>query len=1054
MNQAINAYITGLNNIGRGFWTYAAGIFIQASVLIVLLLVIDFLLRKRVRAVFRYCLWMLLFIKLVLPASFTLPTGVGYWLADYFTGEVSIAKFVSQIEDPVPIAIDIPQGYIPLETPMVNETAAIGIKLEPISWQGLVFLSWLVGMLVLLALLVQRICFVKGLIAQSKPANKRSLDMLEECRSQIGIGRNIELKLSDTALSPAVCGLFKPVILMPASLLEKLSPDKLKAVLIHELAHIKRADVWVNLAQTLLQIVYFYNPLVWIANAMIRRVREQAVDEMVLVTLKPETKSYSNTLIDIAEMVFWRPNFSLRFIGIVESKKALERRIKHMLNRPVPESSKLGFLGLITIVVIGAILLPMACGPAKKTALDTRPAGKIRDEIIVPGLRVGEYTFGISKDDVLESLGKPNHIFYGGNSYTFDNLPRTYYMLFDDVSFRILDDSVKEITAVSPYYKFTNGLGVGDSEQKIKQTFGDDFHLKETEWKDFLTYEDKGLVFEIDKNDRTVMEIGVSPVESLKSHKKADIPATSTINEDGHIVDKTDYPFANDPQVIGGWKSVDFVWDIDEFDPSMKNWQGDLYLNNLIFEEGGDIAGNFLTWTKGLVLSDHTASKYIIREIDGSTYMFFEWKSGDYTIRHMRPHYYVLRKVLAESLKYEPMFGEKAYIPPTSTINEQGHIVDKIDYPFVNDPKVIGTWKGADYVDEIEDFKVDEQQWKGRGGNLFLNEMIFAKNGRLISKNDNAPGGYPGTWTKGLVIYDNDTKTASKYTIKEKDGSAYMFYEWKSGDYSFRHRKPSYYVLKKVSSETGRLAKAWASQPSDAEFARQLPAKIEQLDIDTADLEQVKEIFGKPLLYRWNRQTFDENDLPDRYIMSYPAGFSVFMFNNLIREIRFREPGYVFNDTIQVGSTLDEVLEHLGPPTETIVGKKIEFKDGVLYKDIDGTKGYCYYHRSDKLVRMFFKDYKAIALFVTRTEHKRGLLGIELNDKRWPLVDIIPQMPAEQAGMLNVDKILKVNDKDITHITTIRGALEVLHGEPGQKVKLTVERGEQILAFELERSKK
>ncbi len=151
------------------------------------------------------------------------------------------------------------------------------------------------------------------------------------------------------------------------------------------------------------------------------------------------------------------------------------------------------------------------------------------------------------------------------------------------------------------------------------------------------------------------------------------------------------------------------------------------------------------------------------------------------------------------------MFGKKANIPPTSTINEQGHIVDKIDYPFVNDPQLIGTWNSVDFVGEMEQFKVDEQQWKGRGGELFLNEMIFEKNGRLISKNDKVQRGYPGTWTKGLVLHSGN-KTASKYIIKEIDGSAYMFYEWKSGDYTFRHRKPSYYVLKKVSSETGGLA--------------------------------------------------------------------------------------------------------------------------------------------------------------------------------------------------------------------------------------------------------
>jgi len=833
----------------------------------------------------------------------------------------------------------------------------------------LVFLGWLVGMVVLLALLVQRVCFVRGLIAQSKPADGRLLEMLEDCRCQIGIRQNIELRLSGDTLSPAVCGLFKPIILMPAALLEKLSREKLKAVLIHELAHIKRADVWVNLLQTMLQIVYFYNPLVWIANAMIRRIREQAVDEMVLVTLKPETKSYSNTLIDIAEMAFWRPNFSLRLIGVVESKKALERRIKHMLNRPVPKSSKLGILGLFVIVVIGVIILPMGCGPARQTALETPPPDKIIDKIIMPGERVGEYTFDMNKDDVLKSLGEPEMIFYGEKRYTLDNLPRTYYMSFDNVSFRILDDSVKEITAISPFYRFANGLGVGDSEQKIKQAFGDDFHLKKTWKKDFLTYEGEGLVFEINKNDRTVMEINVLPVESSKyepkavtpddfsrdfaqkvtqfdidnadlnkiidtfgqplnyiwgrerldknnlpsryvvvypngfqvfisqgkvveirfeheqpkdylflgklrvgssldevfevigqpsetvqgreigwvgnvlykdingrkghcyyhrpdknvriffgdykvaalyiTHsdynaggrgkvrEKADIPATSIINEKGHIVDKIDYPFVSDPEVIGGWKSVDFVRDIDAFDPTKKSWQGNLFLNHLIFEEGGSIAGGLLTWTKGLVFYDNdfvTASKYQIKEIDGSEYIFYEWKSGDYSVRHSKPSYYVLKKVLVESLKYEPMLGRKAYIPPTSTINEQGHIIDKTDYPFINDPRVIGAWKEVDRVDEISQFDADEKE---RDDKAFPEGLIFRNDGKVdnVIYKDQIKIACSDKWTKGLVLNE---RTAEKYTIKDIGGSTYLFVEQKSGDYTYRYRKPSYCVLEKA----------------------------------------------------------------------------------------------------------------------------------------------------------------------------------------------------------------------------------------------------------------
>jgi len=500
-------------------------------------------------------------------------------------------------------------------------------------------------------------------------------------------------------------------------------------------------------------------------------------------------------LIDIAEMAFWKPNFSLHVIGVVESKKALERRIKHMLSRPVPKSSKLGCLGLIAIVVIGAILLPMGRNSMAEAANTQENSGENSEtKIIIPGLRVGDYTFNMSKDDILESLGKPKAIFYGDKKYTFDNLPEKYYMPYGDISFLIVNDSVRGITALSPSYKFANGLRVGDSEQKIKEAFGSNFRIKEFERKDFLSYKDEGLMFEIHKQDRKVMEINVSPIPGSESYKKADIPPTSTINEQGRIVDKTDYPFTNDPKVIGGWKSVDFVREIEQFNPAEKSWKGDLYLNHLIFEEGGNIAGKILTWTKGLVLSDDTASKYIIKEIGGSTYMFFEWKSGDYTIRYMKPFYYVLKKVSSESLKYEPMFGKKADIPPTSTISEQGRIVDKIDYPFINDSQVIGTWKSVDFVGEMEQFKAGEKQWKGRGGELYLKELIFLPNGKTFKP--------WWTWTKGLVFHSGD-KTASKYTIKDIEGSTYMFFEWKSGDYTIRYRKPSYYVLRKTSSETG-----------------------------------------------------------------------------------------------------------------------------------------------------------------------------------------------------------------------------------------------------------
>jgi len=376
MNQLINSCPAVLNNIGRWFCDYGAGIFIQSSILIILFLIIDLLLRKRVRATFRYWMWMLVLLKLMLPPAFSLPTGIGYWFRDYLPAHSSVPAQVPNMiqldhaeatkpEDST-FSAEIPQvhPYQSNPEPAAPTVSALS-ELEGLTWQAVVFIIWFLGVAALSILLIYRMFFVRRLIAQSEPSKNRYAEILDQCCQQLGVKRKTELRLSGKLQSPAVCGFFRPVILIPAGLLEKLSPDKLRAVLIHELAHIKRGDLWVNCVQTFLQIIYFYNPLVWLANAVIRRIREQAVDEMVLVTLGDGAKDYSNTLIDIAETVFFKANLSLRLIGVVESKKALRRRIRHMLNRPIPKNARIGILGLITVLAIGAVLLPMAEGAKK-----------------------------------------------------------------------------------------------------------------------------------------------------------------------------------------------------------------------------------------------------------------------------------------------------------------------------------------------------------------------------------------------------------------------------------------------------------------------------------------------------------------------------------------------------------------------------------------------------------------------------------------------------------------------------------------------------------------
>jgi hypothetical protein len=424
--------------------------------------------------------------------------------------------------------------------------------------------------------------------------------------------------------------------------------------------------------------------------------------------------------------------------------------------------------------------------------------------------------------------------------------------------------------------------------------------------------------------------------------------ATSRIDETGRLVDKIDYPFVDDPNVIGSWKTVDLIEKIEQFNPKQRYWKDELSMNFLIFDANGHFVGSGgLKWTKGLVINpqEKTASAYTIKEIGDATYMFFEWKSGDYTIGHRPPVYYVLKKVPDEDIgETEPMFGKKTQIPETSIIDTNGLIVDKTNYPFENDPNVIGMWKSVDFVDEPNMFRPDRPRWKGE---LFLKGWAILPEGKTTVSTI--------TWTKGLILHQMD-QTASKYFIREIDGSKYMFLEHKSGDYKYSYTKPNYYVLKYEGAPPSGPAEQF-SQADDGQFRLMFGEKIKQLDVNSATPEQVIQIFGEPLKYTDTNRDFTKDNLPDSYSMIYPDRFRVCVQGNMVRELRYKSPGYPVY-SVEVGMWLKDVLKTVGQPTETLVGWSDEGKSGVLYWDIVSIVGYCCYRPADKNVVFIFRDYQ------------------------------------------------------------------------------------------------
>jgi hypothetical protein len=155
----MNGVLEQINSIGEAFVEFAWPMLVQSSVLIAILLLIDFALRKRVRAVFRYWIWMLVLVKLMLPTSLSSPVGLGYLLplpglqpATLTSEQAEQAPDViaeAIVQEPAVATEIIPEKYqIPeaqISKPWVDEQAGLQAVAEPvvqITWQGAVFGVW------------------------------------------------------------------------------------------------------------------------------------------------------------------------------------------------------------------------------------------------------------------------------------------------------------------------------------------------------------------------------------------------------------------------------------------------------------------------------------------------------------------------------------------------------------------------------------------------------------------------------------------------------------------------------------------------------------------------------------------------------------------------------------------------------------------------------------------------------------------------------------------------------------------------------------------------
>lgn len=232
-----------------------------------------------------------------------------------------------------------------------------GITLSS-SWASYLFAAWGVGAGLLLLRLSIGLWRVRQIRTKSSAVDLASLDpaiagILRDFESR----RQVKLCVSSEVAVPAAIGFFRPAIAFPAWLLPQLSPEEIKVILLHELAHLRRWDDWTNLAQKMVKAVFFFHPAVWWIESRLSLEREMACDDMVLAqTASP--RAYASSLISFAEKLQNARTLTLAQ-ALVSRMRDMSLRVAQILDRKRPNHTALWkpILGLsagMLVLVFGA----------------------------------------------------------------------------------------------------------------------------------------------------------------------------------------------------------------------------------------------------------------------------------------------------------------------------------------------------------------------------------------------------------------------------------------------------------------------------------------------------------------------------------------------------------------------------------------------------------------------------------------------------------------------------------------------------------------------------
>lgn len=262
------------------------------------------------------------------------------------------------------------------EYSVLEKTAAF-IKTEYGKNISIAVSIWMLGVIIFGLKFAGGFAYSRRLKKSFEKADHRSKSLFRKLTDQLNISENVEIGESRLVKTPLTIGFFKPLVLFPAGMIAGIPGDQLEAILLHELAHIKRKDYLVNILQSFAEVIFFFNPAVWWMSNKIREEREHVCDD-IAAEYCGDKLSLMKALSTVNQSGFAESNFALTF---GRNKNNIYRRIKRMTGTNDNPNGRMAVLTLLTILLTA--IIAFSCTSTEKSVNQEMQDDEKNETVIV-----------------------------------------------------------------------------------------------------------------------------------------------------------------------------------------------------------------------------------------------------------------------------------------------------------------------------------------------------------------------------------------------------------------------------------------------------------------------------------------------------------------------------------------------------------------------------------------------------------------------------------------------------------------------------------------------